>query len=1130
MLYKHDEHLSDELFRNPTSEYRATPFWAWNNKLNADELTWQIGEFKKLGFGGFHMHVRTGMATAYLSDEYISMVRACVEKARASGMLAWLYDEDRWPSGAAGGIVTKNPEHRIRHLLLTRTPYGEGGAAGADIRSKAGGSRTENGSLIACFDIELAADGSLVSYCRVFTEGVAADAANAGDVNTEHAVVANAKGDGVYTGRAGAVYAGSNSIAKDTNAGNNTTAKDTIAGSNSIAIDESASAAGDFASKFRLYAYEETALPSPWFNNQTYADTLNPSTIREFIKVTYERYAGTFAADFGGVIPAIFTDEPQFSQKSALAFAHEARDVTLPWTSDIPETYKNQYGGEDIVGCLPELLWDLPDGRISTARYHYHDHITERFTSAFADQCGEWCEKNGIMLTGHLMEEPTLQSQTHALGEAMRSYRSFQLPGIDMLCDRREFTTAKQAQSAARQYGRPGVLCEIYGVTNWDFDFRGHKLQGDWQAALGVTVRVPHLSWVSMNGEAKRDYPGTFNYQAPWYKEYPYIEDHFARVNTALTRGKAICRVGVVHPIESYWLHWGARENTQAIRQQMDERFSSLCDWLLRGLIDFDYICESLLPEQCDTAAITSGAFPVGMMRYETVIVPPMETIRQTTIERLEVFKNAGGRVIFLGDAPLYMDAAVNDGPRKLWERCEKHPFERLQIILALDEVRDLDIRDRSGSMTDSYLYQLRADGDCRWLFVAHADNPANKDLPGGAGLRIRIKGEWLIDEYNTITGDITPLRTAGRSGWTIVEMPFFDHDSLLVKLTRPQINASETSVSAKPAKATELMESVPVATSIRYTGRELSGAVTRFLAPVPATLHEPNVMLLDIAEYALDGEPLRPREEILRLDNILRRELGWPSRGEAFAQPWVETDASTPRVLRLRYMINSEVAVSGAELALENAYIAKVELNGRAASAPIGWYVDKSIGRVRLGDIKPGKNTLEITLPYGRKTDVEAAYLLGDFGVKVQGSNIVLAAPVTALCFGDITGQGLPFYGGNLTYHLEAESRGGSMVIAAGYWRGHLLRVIVDGRDRGVIAYSPYRLVVDGLADGAHNVDIVCFGCRINTFGQVHNTIRTPGYWWGPNSWRTEGAAWTYEYKLWEQGVLKSPEILCDS
>lgn len=61
------------------------------------------------------------------------------------------------------------------------------------------------------------------------------------------------------------------------------------------------------------------------------------------------------------------------------------------------------------------------------------------------------------MLTGHLMAEPTLSSQTDSDGEAMRSYRGMQLPGIDMLCDEREFSTAKQVQSAVHQFGREAV-------------------------------------------------------------------------------------------------------------------------------------------------------------------------------------------------------------------------------------------------------------------------------------------------------------------------------------------------------------------------------------------------------------------------------------------------------------------------------------------------------------------------------------------------------------------------------------------------------------------------------------------------------------------------------------------------
>ena len=44
MLYKQNQsyELDEKLFKNPTSEYRAAPFWAWNCKLNKDILNEQI--------------------------------------------------------------------------------------------------------------------------------------------------------------------------------------------------------------------------------------------------------------------------------------------------------------------------------------------------------------------------------------------------------------------------------------------------------------------------------------------------------------------------------------------------------------------------------------------------------------------------------------------------------------------------------------------------------------------------------------------------------------------------------------------------------------------------------------------------------------------------------------------------------------------------------------------------------------------------------------------------------------------------------------------------------------------------------------------------------------------------------
>ena len=121
MLYKKNymSTLSDELFRSPTSEYRAAPFWAWNCKLEEKELLRQIDVFHRMGFGGFHMHVRTGMDTEYLSDEFMQLIRACTDKAKGEKMLAWLYDEDRWPSGAAGGIVTGETKGQLEALGIS---------------------------------------------------------------------------------------------------------------------------------------------------------------------------------------------------------------------------------------------------------------------------------------------------------------------------------------------------------------------------------------------------------------------------------------------------------------------------------------------------------------------------------------------------------------------------------------------------------------------------------------------------------------------------------------------------------------------------------------------------------------------------------------------------------------------------------------------------------------------------------------------------------------------------------------------------------------------------------------------------------------------------------------------------
>ena len=1025
MLYPRskDPVLSPELFKNPGSEYRGTPFWAWNCELEKDELLWQLEVLKEMGLGGAHMHVRTGMATPYLSDEHMDLVKACVDKCREEKMLAWLYDEDRWPSGAAGGIVTKDPEHRACQLLFTAAPYGTTDETGENLHMSGESIRSGNGYLLACYDVMLDENGCLVSGKRIAED-------------------APAKGK-------------------------------------------------------KWYAYVERSLPNPWYNNQTYANTLSKETMQKFIDVTYERYLKAVGDDFGGVVPAIFTDEPQFSRKGTLGFAGENKDVILPWSPDVPDTFMAAYG-EDIVENLPELLWELPDEKRSVIRYHYHDHIAERFSQAFADQCGKWCEEHNLMLTGHMMEEPTLESQTAALGDAMRSYRGFQLPGIDMLCARFEYTTAKQAQSAVHQFGCPGVMSELYGVTGWDFDFRGHKLHGDWQAALGVTVRVPHLSWVSMKGEAKRDYPASISYQSPWWQDYSVVEDHFARVNTALTRGKPVVKVGVIHPVESYWLHWGPAEQTFGIRKQMDDHFEDLTRWLLLGSIDFDFISESLLPMQCEKGG---APLKVGEMAYDAIIVPACETLRSTTLERLEAFRKAGGKLVFLGGAPTLEDAIPSGRGVALFDISEKCAFSQEALMDALKDVRLLDIRNADGSRTENLLHQLRMDNDGMWLFIAHGCEPRNKHVPVRQDVRITLKGEYAVSLYDTHSGEVVPVDYEVSGGKTVVRAALYDYDSLL-------LHYGKTGEKTCKAEDTGEPKSIAVPDRVEYA------------------LNEPNALLLDKAEFALDGGEYRPAQELLRLDNVLREELGWPNRRGAVAQPWVVQEEKAVHTVNLRFTVHCAQPVSGAKLALEDAEVAKIVLNGTLVNAaPDGWYVDKSIGTVALPELAAGDNFIEVTLPFGRRTNVEWCYLLGEFGVEVQGTYREIVSLKPAIGFDDITFQRLPHYTGNITYRIPVESTGKNLRVTVPHYVGAAIRATLDGKDAGYIIYPPYSLELGKVSPGSHVLELTLLGNRENGFGPLHRTDLAND-WIGPDAWRTTDAKWSESYWFKKLGILTTPWI----
>lgn len=1031
------KNLFDEKeFVTPGKEYRGIPFWSWNCKVTKEKIDKQLDVFCRMGFGGVDIHPRVGLDIEYLGDEYMELVEYTIQGCKKRGLKCWLYDDDRYPSGAADGFATKDVRYRDRGLFLTCVPQ-DGYCKNRDEFEKLAGSSNVNkkGYFAAAYALKFA-DGILKEYKRF-------DSMEEVDV----------------------MFFGSNTRIR--------------------------------------YAYVRLAAESDAFEGQTYIDTLNQKAMDEFIRITHERYYQKCGNEFGNGAQAIFTDEPRIGKQAQIESASSNENFEIPYS----EAFENFAYGKyhfSMLDVVPELVWDLPDNGSFKSRYVYRDALAECFTEAYMDNICAWCRQHNILMTGHILSETPLIGQATTAGDGMRSYRNMDIPGVDMLCNMYEYVTVKQAASVSKQQGRQDMMSELYGVTNWDCTFKTYKQQGDWQTALGVTIRVPHLSFMSMAGEAKRDWPASIFSQSPWFEEYPYIEDYFARIHYALKSGIPVTHVAILHPVESIWLHMGqADKNTLAV-ERIQEDFANITNTVLLGTIDADFISESLLPKQC--GEITEE-LQVGKMKYTTIIVPSMYTIRGTTVEILKKFRKAGGRVIFGGVIPEYVDAKKSGEPEIFAAKCEKYDFSNEEIGNLLQN-KDIFEKEREikvtvdGKMSDNILYQLRCDDEGEWLFLCNA-----RDLDSDEKCYdIEIRNERTVTEYDAINGNVKKAEYCNRNGKTYLSWLAAGQDSILFRLDKADGNIADGMQHGDSSDRKYLPE-------------------TEVCHPDTVRMAEKNMLLLDYLRYSVDNGKMSERMETLKADRAIRTELGFQQREEHMRQPWA-TDEGISHNLKLYYEFYSETEID-AELAFEKPCGCQVIFNGVPIDSTVaGYYVDEDIRVIKLPGIKSGRNELVLELQFNQKTNIENMYLLGEFDVDIVDRKPVLKAHVDKLQFGDITGLGMPFYTGNIDYTFKVQvSCDGEYYIRIPEFSAPLLAVFADGVKTDLIAYKPHRGKLGQLAKGEHTVTVRMYGNRYNGFGMLHNA--NPDFMWkGPKAYRTEGTEWTDAYMLHTVGIISKPII----
>jgi hypothetical protein len=982
---------SESLLQNlpdPAADYRAAPLWDWNDVITKEEIEFQMKKFKEGGIGGVFIHPRPGLVTEYLSEEWNQLFKYTVDVAKKLEMRVWIYDENSYPSGFAGGHVqARFPDS-----------YTHGTGLGYKI--------TDNLADTVGLEIET--------------------------------IITGARRDAPTGTKTDSTY---------------------------------------------YIFYRTHPTKSYWYGGFPYVDLLYPGVTDTFMRATMEGYEKYNREDFGTTLMGVFTDEPNLE-------AAKGPGTVIRWTPDLFDQFDKRWG-YDLKPLLPSLVEET--GNWMMVRHNYYTLMLELFLDRWAVPWFDYCEKNNLDWTGHYWEHGW-PYPGDGIDEAA-FYMYHQVPGVDMLG--RAYDPAgmegqfgntraiRELGSAANQSGWNRRLSETWGGAGWQISFAELKRLVDWEVVLGVNFVNPHLSYFSMQGVRKFDYPPSFSYQEPWWDNFSLLGDYIGRICLAMSAGEQINNLLVLQPNTTAWMYHSATKDHPDILE-LSRTFKSFIQELEAAQFEYDLGSEQVLKRfgKADKEGLT-----IRNRVYDHVVIPPgMRNIEPSTLELLREYLSNGLTVLCLSDSVDYIGGKPDNGLKKL---ASKYPINwisgkypesgHVETYFARPDFTMQQVDTAKGQI----FHQRRLLDDGQILFLV------NSDLSEPAQARCEMKGRNLI-EIDLQTGLPVPADFDKNSGKVSFSATIPPGGSRLFLAT---VGTDKSVLSMDKSVRTDL--SVPTTGEIQV--KRMS----------------PNVLTIDYLDLETRNQKLKDTYFMTAM-YALFKESGLPTGNPwqhkiQFKKQYLEMDNfkedSWFRV-KYRFTVSGGLTaeqLAGIEAVIERPGIWKVFLNGTEIQPKADlWWLDRHFPVFPIGSlVKPGENLIELRAPkMSVFAEIMPVYILGDFNVENASKGFILTPP-TKPGFHSWKHTGLPFYGQTVSYSNEyqVEEPAGKFRLILGPWQGAVAEVWVNGQKAGSIGWDPYDLDITRLiTKGKNNIEVRVTGSLKNTLGYHHVVQR--GWIDSPFSW----------------------------
>lgn len=576
-------------------------FWFLNDACEPEHMKQLAMAYAKAGVAAVCLHARPGLLLPYGSNAWYEMIRQTTQICDELGMEVWLYDEDPYPSGNAGGrILMDHPEYCGHGIEM-------------DIADPA-----------SCRDNLFAFKPGKLLWCGVLDEAdhVVTDLTQEVGVVRRHWDVLD-PWDSRWYYPATPLYDSPRSSASEPE----------------LAVTLPAHLSQGH--KLVAFVARPCATDNIWGG---LVDMLNPAATQTFLQSTHERYAQSVGQYFGSTITAMFTDEPKFHSQ-------------YPWTPGLFESFKAQYH-YDLAPKLIHLFTESQHDTANLARLHYRQYCGQRFIDAWMKPNAKWCADHGLAFVGHISPEDDPVEQSSCLTNLMPLQKHFSLAGLDLIIpavgDRNHGMInlgVIGALSVQQQQGQPGVMSEMLGVSGIDMTAQTAARVIQWQTMMGVSTPVIHGGFNSIEGPRLVDAPPDSGPHSPIWQDMQRIAVELTPIQNAMRNSVNIAPVAILWPIRSF--------------NQLRPQWQNAPGGMRGDLINLVSRCldqqtgiHLLDEEDLQQATVIDQNLHVGQACYQHILIPSCTVLHADTLAKLKEVQQQGIKVIAVGDQPTHQQTA----------------------------------------------------------------------------------------------------------------------------------------------------------------------------------------------------------------------------------------------------------------------------------------------------------------------------------------------------------------------------------------------------------------------------------------------------------------------------------------